>query len=320
MLSVMRKDHQAHPLLVLKNNIELAEDNITQRLEKWRELQAIHMPSVKASVLAQESSPSVESERLCLPSHFSDAEKAELSLSELALEEAELREAQLYECILQLRRVTKILSTMHGLKRKGTQTQKDSTRSHTSRKKVEQDQHCLLRIYQSARKALLAVSSSPHDAQSRFPPLIESDLLRKSTVDKRALGDSHRGEGHLWSAVPPIHGPGPSSGKLLDRPTAKRPGKSSESIPPNVSLGRDTPNDSFHPLSHEAGDAPRQGTDSGRLWNTSLGLSNKELELWELEGTSLCLTVLEYSVDAFLRGSCAMASDSCADGALVRRI
>lgn len=276
----MRSEHEVRPLLASKHDIELAETDIEQRLERWRELQAIHMPSIKNTVLSHAPSTSSDMELLFLPSHFSPSERADLSLSALASEEAELREAQVLECILQLRRVTKSLYSLQALKKKETQSQAVGTRSNVHRKSMEHNQHSLLKIYGKGREALASLSPLDSKLQTRFPPLSMSDLLRKPTVEKREVGDSHRGEGHLWSMAAPKHGNTPSPGVLLERPGSIKMGRTS--APPPTST--DSPAD--QPVL--TGPSPAASEpEAPNLWNTSLGLTDEDLELWEREGELL---------------------------------
>lgn len=241
------------------------------------------MPSVKKTVIAQQSSK-IEDELLYLPSYFPLEVRAELDLQTLGKEEVQLREAEVFECIAQLRHTSKRLSAMLSSKKKNTRGQNDSGRAMTARKSVEKGQEVLLKIYGSARHALLSLSSDLISKAKQFPVLTEEDLIRKSTTDKRQLGDSHRFEGRVWTAGVPEsyqHPTYASTSDLSSEPTI------------------------HHPPAHRALNSELGAEDSllsppvvqvkeGALWHAKLGLTDDEQEQWDAERRSSLLRMSSF--------------------------
>jgi hypothetical protein len=154
------------------------------------------MPSVQSQVLSQ-SPCAIEKEELYLPSHFTESERSNLGLCDIAREEAHLREGQAYESIMRLRSTVKALSWYKRTRKENDRGQKQATRSRTKIAAAEflRDGHLL--TYNHARSALESLDGLGPEG-CRFPPLTEDDCFRKSTVDKRLVGDTHRPDGRLW--------------------------------------------------------------------------------------------------------------------------
>lgn len=202
----MRKSNTIRPLLATQKDIELNVEDISSRLEKWRDLQAVHTPSVQVTKITApdtRESSKVEYEKLYLPSSFSIEDRKLMSLEELGAEEFELREGQVIECILQLRRLEKRLSALRDVKRKDRPGQATGTRSTNLRNSLEASQSTLLLIYNLGREALSSLAMDPSaqaSVEAKYPPLSKSDLFRKPTSHKRQLGDSNRLDGRVWVA------------------------------------------------------------------------------------------------------------------------
>lgn len=278
----MREAHDNRPLLASKRDIELTQEDISQRLERWRDQQAVHMPSVKLTVLSDDFSL-LEDEILHLPSHFSDQDRKEFGLEELAREELALRRAQVVDCVLQLRRTAKKLSAAQGQKKKDTRGQNKSGRAHALRSNFEFHQDCLLRIYNTGRRSLISLSAEKLAVEESFPRLTAHDLFRKPTTESRQLGDSRRPDGMLWGlgARVDTH---PESLSLLQPPN-----NSPQQI--NASArGQSShfPSSSSAPDKNEmaAGRTDASSDEIGKLWNPIIGLSAEEVEEWEREGMS----------------------------------
>lgn len=283
----MRKANVIRPLLATQKDIELSAEDIRSRLEKWRDLQAVHMRSIQAvSVTDQEAqeSTAVEYEALHLPSSFSVEDRKLMLLEELGAEEFQLREGQVIECILQLRRLEKRLSALRDVKRKDRPGQATGTRSTNLRNSLEANQHTLLHIYNSGRQALSSLATNPSSqvgVEAKYPPLSMLDLFRKPTSHKRQLGDSKRLDGRVWVAgasnreeVPPLNHP-------LSAPYIP-----SRSAPDIHSLNSAAPKHSVIPMDEVQGGDVAQ-TDAGKLWGPKLGLTDTEAEQWDLEGKHL---------------------------------
>lgn len=185
-----------------------------------------------------------------------------------------MRKNQVVECILQLRRSAKRLSALRGLKKKNTRGQHPSSRSTNQRQTIVITQECLLRIYSSGRKALISLSEDKDRVATQFPTLVAADLIRKSTTEKRQMGDSHRTEGTIWG-INPNGRPDLPPSNLLSYP--KRSGTHTAS-----------PLDSDANCSSTNMDLDIESTPPSKLWDPIIGLSESEIDQWELEG--LCFS------------------------------
>jgi hypothetical protein len=268
----LKAQHQDHPLLITEKGIATIQDDLTLRLEKWRDLQAIHMPKIKPLLLTQEPSE-LEDENLLLPSHFSDHDRAKLSLEELAEEEAKAREGQTHNCILQLRRVMKTISAMHKLKKKNSHGQRQCIRDRKQLDSLELTRDQILAIYSASRCALVSLRADDKDLAEQYPPLALADLYRKSTLEKRQRGDTHRADGGLWVATASQH---------LTIPTSTLP----LALPSTASSSSHTSEAGIRDLEHSD---DNQTVELGKLWSPVIGLSHTELEDWEHEGKLLPL-------------------------------
>jgi hypothetical protein len=179
-----------------KREINDTRDELQVLMSRWREQQAIHMGSVKARILDQQPQP-LEDEVLLLPSEFSEADRNRLGLSHMAEMEMELWQGQASECILRLRCLGKTMSAFEGLQRKEAIGQRGRTRTHTKLQVLEFLQERVLSLYSYSREALTSLGTRS-TIDVRFPPLTVADLFRKSTQDKRVIGDTHRPDGGLY--------------------------------------------------------------------------------------------------------------------------
>lgn len=235
-----------------------------------------------------------------------------MCLEELAEEELELRRVQVVECIMQLRRSAKRLSSARAQKKKDGRGQYEGSRSTTLRHSLEFNQECLLLIYNLGRQALISLSPDKHVAEA-FPPLCAADLFRKTTTEKRQLGDSRRADGELWkvgaraSLSSESQDPSPSSSQphSLDPLTQTPHQPSAVSEHPPTSGTRTARGDSSEG-GGEQGEKERERED-GRLWSPVLGLSVKEVEEWDLEGKFVRDRV-NWALTIFRRGSRSMVS------------
>jgi len=274
----MKENYKNRPHLSTEQDIKLTKVSISQRLEKWRKLQSIHMPQVESLIQSQDPAE-VEDEVLFLPSHFSESERARYSLTVLGDEEKKLREGHACEGILQLRKLMKCLSSMYRRKRKDTKGQKANTRSHLKIDTAEATRDQVLAVYNLTRKALCALGNTNDNFEVRYPRLTLSDLFRKSTMDKRVLGDTYRPDGLIWELLG-ISGASftqSSSSSGLPAP----PPVLADGIPhPTSSLSTSpvSPADQMDVQSET-----RDGL-SGKLWSPTIGLTEAEVEEWEVEG------------------------------------
>lgn len=281
---------------------------ISQRLEKWRILQSNHTPEIHETISSQNPAE-VENELLFLPSYFTERKRNELSLTTLASEEKQLREGHCYECILQLRHLMKILSSIYGQKKKEIRGQKANTRARLKLDTIEAARDQILAVYNLSRHALWALGNNDEDLRKRFPILTLADLYRKSTVQKRILGDTYRPDGLIWELLGLSSGSSQSSASASVQPLASKPSPpvqtpvtdahevtpkasspdtiatSTRSQLPATSSSSAVPSASSLPEEEE----PEPIVHHGKLWSPVIGLTSAEEEQWEREGKSHCI-------------------------------
>jgi hypothetical protein len=176
----------------------MSRKELSERLKKWRDVQAIQMELIKDVVLSQRPC-SLESESLFLPSHFSPSERVEYGLGHLAEEETQLREGHAWQCILQLRLAVKTISIMQGLRKKNVRGQKQNTRARDKVHSTEFTRDHIFAMFHASRNALYSLGAlDDRAAAERFPNLTVQDLVRKPTHLKRQVGDSRRPDGNVW--------------------------------------------------------------------------------------------------------------------------
>jgi hypothetical protein len=186
-----------HPLIATQQEIVSIRQELQRRLQLWRQHQlTVHMQAAKITITNRPRHP-LERDDLYLPSEFSEEERRELGLVELANLEAELWEAHASECILQLRSVGKTVSAFRGLRGKEPGSQRQGTRNTTRFQHLEFLQSRILTNYGDSRKALDSLGRLS-TISDRFPHLTHADLFRKSTQNKRTIGDTHRPDGAVY--------------------------------------------------------------------------------------------------------------------------
>jgi len=207
----------------------------------------------------------IAAEQLCLPSEFDELDRIRLNLVNLAEEEGKLREGHAFSCILQLQRLMKTTSALQLLRKKNMRGQRQNTRAHTQHNALDLTCDRLLEVYNTTQKALTSIYPNDTHISEQFPPLTKEDLQRKSTVDKRQLGDTYRTDGRLWRL-----------GSSTRRTTATALTSSDPSASPSQSASPSVPSSQ---------DVQNSGiSGSGRLWDPRIGLTTEEMEEWELEG------------------------------------
>jgi hypothetical protein len=171
--------------------------DLEARLEKWRDLQVIHMSSVRPCVLVQ-SPCTVEDANLFLPSSMMSSEHDTSGILSLAAEEITLREAQAHESILQLRLTMKAIAILHRQRKRHVRGQRQSTRARSKIHSIEATRDRFLTIYNTSREALIALGRL-NPSEERLPLLTLDDLRRKSTMDNRQINDTYRSDGRIWT-------------------------------------------------------------------------------------------------------------------------
>jgi hypothetical protein len=164
----------------------------------------------------------IHDETLGLPSDFSSEERSRWNLGQLAILELALRESEALEAVEALRNSVKALSALHHHKKVHLRGQEQNTWSlHVIRNETKR-RNAIMSTYNAARKAILylAVDSRKEELTERYPPLSVADTFRKPPEARRAVGDSRRPDGHLWS-IP-----------LVQPRTVEQPVKANGNAPP----------------------------------------------------------------------------------------
>jgi hypothetical protein len=169
------------------------------------------MNSLTPSRIAQNPGQ-IEHESLFLPSQFPHEDRISLSFQSLALEEAQLRVANALDCILQLRRVSRIIAGMHRIRKVDVRGQKEGTRSRTSIQSATHDRDHLLELYALTRATLQSLDPNAN----YFPPLNVNDLYLRPVDNHRQINDTYRSDGPIWGLTSPSSGS--SSQELLKVP------------------------------------------------------------------------------------------------------
>ena len=136
--------------------------------------------------------------------------------------------------------------------------------------------------------------------KERYPSLSLSDLYRKSTEDKRKLGDTHRPDGVLWviGGLNQVHS---TSAAMLALP----------------GFVTDASQQQQEDAEDEDVDAEYHGVDLTKLWNPVIGLTDVELGEWEHEGNLTRMNLLT-SLDAIfqqkIKCSGTVPGRRCCDG------
>jgi hypothetical protein len=95
----------------------------------------------------------------------------------------------------------KALSALYLDKRNNVFGQRLNTRANLQAQSIEFQRDRILLTYQTARQALINLGqlsdTNPNDLE-KLPPLDLKNLFRKSTREKRKLGDTYHADGELW--------------------------------------------------------------------------------------------------------------------------
>jgi hypothetical protein len=162
------------------------------------------MPNAPISPEAEapdlETHGQIESERLWLPSDWTEDERITLGLSGLADCERELREAEVHEYLNAARSSVKVISAMSNQKKIHARGQAQNTRALSSIKEEEKRRDQAVIDYNSAREALLRLLplEERRAGEERLPVLSVQDTYRKPPQGRREVGDSRRRDGSAW--------------------------------------------------------------------------------------------------------------------------
>lgn len=185
-----------------------------------------------ADIIAVPQACEVELETLWLPSDFTESQRVAMgrTIIALAAEESKLREGQAYDFIRRLQTICKGLSALEDRKTADNKGQKNHTISgdQVLDTKRERDDH--IAAYNSVRKAMISLGTIQEGGKDscQFPHLTITDTFMKSRRRERALGDSRRGDGMLYTRIGIAAGSKVSNAPQLDLATADKDEDSEE--------------------------------------------------------------------------------------------
>ncbi|KAJ6521770.1 hypothetical protein DFH09DRAFT_1330882 [Mycena vulgaris] len=199
-----RSKNDEHDLQATKKEISTRRTKLTALLGKWRDVRDNIMVEPADSIACAQSCE-IELEKLWLPSDFTEAERVAMgpNIIALAAEEAKLREGEAYDLIRVIQTICRGLSALEDRK-KDVRGQKDNTISGEQVLDTRHRRDCAIKAYNSVRKALLhlgMIQDGGDKKDSQFPHLTVDDTFMKSRRRERALGDSRRGDGMLYTRI-----------------------------------------------------------------------------------------------------------------------
>ncbi|KAF9547927.1 hypothetical protein CPC08DRAFT_729608 [Agrocybe pediades] len=258
------------------------------RLEKWRKAQKTIMPHIGDYIVSWAVSgkgPKLpENEKLFLPSDFTVDERRELGLTELGNVEYRLREGSACDAVMKLRTISKLYHALAMNTKAEAKGQVQHTRARVQEIETLAQRDAQIFHYNEARRAMISLGLAPDSAN--YPPLTVKDTFRKATNVKRAVGDSRRIEGLIYTnqgrAVPHVQqSKGPTSSGLGPTPL----------IPDCPRFGTcmvQFSKGSEYPINHLDGPKgkKRKLNEDGWIWSfrPSSQISDEQVEKWAAEG------------------------------------
>ena len=186
----------------LSNEVEKRRERLRTRIENWRDLQKDLTPQlgdlIAQQAIQNKTANAPEEEVLYVPSNFTEAERIKYDLVKLGEHERHFLEGTAFDYIAKVKTITKTFFASHADKKAEGYSQRTHTRSITVIEDIEERQTAAIVDYSVTRNAMISLGMSQHDPS--FPPLSKDDTYRKPTHLKRAVGDSRRNDGALWSA------------------------------------------------------------------------------------------------------------------------
>ena len=189
------------------SDLEQCRKRLTTRLEKWRKSQKTITPQLGDLIANQAVSTAVstrkrsvvlpEKEMLYLPSQLTLSERTTFGLIDLGRHEHLVQEGAACDAIQKLRTIVKVHVVMEAKKRSEAYGQDRHTRASSRIHEIKSQCDLIMGDYHSARDAMVALGMSADS--STFPILTLNDLAHKATNIKRAVGDSQRMDGMIWT-------------------------------------------------------------------------------------------------------------------------
>jgi hypothetical protein len=154
---------------------------------------------VQQQTLSLQSGNQVEREILYLPSDLPSAAQVALGLTSLAECQRRLMEGAACDTIQRIRMLVKLHSALRQHKKKNARGQQSNTRATGKLQEAIDAISLAIEDYNSLRQAMINLGLSKDDAMFRH--LTVEDTFRKRTHVKRAIGDSRRPDGLLWTTT-----------------------------------------------------------------------------------------------------------------------
>ncbi|KAF8965358.1 hypothetical protein BDZ97DRAFT_1904028 [Flammula alnicola] len=185
----------------LNDEISKQRSKLRNQINKWRRVQRKIAPQVGDHVAKQALSfktlDSTEDENLFLPSDFSLSDRLSLNLIQLSELQRRYFQGYAHNYKDQVRLISKSLSALRVEKKKNAYGQDRHTRAAARISDVEHRLDLAIEDYNATRSALVSLGMSEDDPE--FPPLTLKDTFRKRTNTKRAVGDTYRMDGLIWT-------------------------------------------------------------------------------------------------------------------------
>ncbi|KAJ7719106.1 hypothetical protein B0H16DRAFT_1795918 [Mycena metata] len=232
----------------------------------------------------------------------------------LAEEEGKLREGEAYDLIRRLQTACKGLSALEDRKRleKG---QKSATAAGEQVLDARRRRDELIKAYNSVRQAMISLGTlleSTDPANDQFPVLTVKDTFMKSRRRERALGDSRRGDGMLYTrtgitagskisnAPAPDEGDGEDSEQELEEPEPKRSRPNTGGSVQMSTRTKRTPAQKRAEKDLNRID-PNPANKNGWLWELRRpsNMTDTEMRDWETEGDRVQWARAEGEMDRF---------------------
>jgi hypothetical protein len=209
--------YSEHNLQSTKDDIKSRRAKLTLELAKWRKAQARIMAEAGDTIEPQ--SCELEREKLWLPSDFTESQRLSMGATMIALasEEGKLRQGEAYDLIRRLQSICKTLTALSDRKRlnKGVSGQQQHTIAGEQVLDTQRRRDDHISSYNLVRAAMISLGTcDKDDTNTPFPHLTVSDTFMKSRRRERALGDSRRGDGLLFTNI------GIASGSKISHPPA----------------------------------------------------------------------------------------------------
>jgi hypothetical protein len=183
-----------------KTNAQTLRNQLRKNLERFRELQATLTPSVASEVAAIfpdviEVTP--ELQPLYTPSDYSQTRQVELDFGQIAFADRKMLEGAAYDTLEKIRTCVRLLSALVADEKSNAYSQSTHTRAKAVILDSTLQRDINLEVYAAIRSALLRLGHPPNDVGLR--PLTLADTYRKPTRVRRAVGDTGRNDGLLWT-------------------------------------------------------------------------------------------------------------------------